>query len=214
MVVYGGPQARLVDLVVSPHDLLDSRGNLRLHGIYYITKQIIPAVERIFNLVGADVKSWFNYMPKDIRNRSRSYLLPTSSALYTTSSTAATATFHAPPGVGAGRTIDQYYKSQHCVVCGELVVSTNTSSSTKIDDSCVCKNCKNEPQRTYYVLLRRHQELERHKAHMTELCFGCTGITSSPIIKCISLDCPVFYERSKLDDMLTSSTVILEDCSL
>ena len=33
-------EARLIDMVVSPHSLLDSEGRLRLHGTYYITKQV------------------------------------------------------------------------------------------------------------------------------------------------------------------------------
>lgn len=51
VVVYGEPGARLVDLVVDPHVLVESRGRLRLHGLYYITKQIVPALERVLSLV-------------------------------------------------------------------------------------------------------------------------------------------------------------------
>ncbi len=43
--------ARLIDMVVSPHALLESQGRLRLHANYYITKQIIPALERVISLV-------------------------------------------------------------------------------------------------------------------------------------------------------------------
>ncbi|KAH9486925.1 DNA polymerase zeta catalytic subunit [Psilocybe cubensis] len=32
--------------------------------MYYINRVLIPPLERIFNLVGADVKQWFNEMPK------------------------------------------------------------------------------------------------------------------------------------------------------
>lgn len=38
-VVYGEPGARLVDMVVTPTVLTDSRGRRRLHAKYYITKQ-------------------------------------------------------------------------------------------------------------------------------------------------------------------------------
>ncbi|GFR46655.1 hypothetical protein Agub_g8266, partial [Astrephomene gubernaculifera] len=46
VVVYGEPGARLVDVVVSPHVLVESGGGLRLNATYYITKQIIPALDR------------------------------------------------------------------------------------------------------------------------------------------------------------------------
>lgn len=39
-------------MVVSPHALIESQGRLRLHANYYITKQIIPALERVISLVG------------------------------------------------------------------------------------------------------------------------------------------------------------------
>ncbi|GFH23880.1 DNA polymerase [Haematococcus lacustris] len=50
VVVYGEPGSRLVDQVVAPHALVESRSRLRLHGQYYITKQIIPALERVLSL--------------------------------------------------------------------------------------------------------------------------------------------------------------------
>lgn len=42
VVVHGQPNARLIDMVVPPAALVESGGRLRLHGQYYITKQIIP----------------------------------------------------------------------------------------------------------------------------------------------------------------------------
>jgi len=37
---------------------------MRLDGDYYINKTLIPPLERIFNLVGANVRSWYEDMPK------------------------------------------------------------------------------------------------------------------------------------------------------
>lgn len=105
---------------------------LRLHGTYYITKQIIPVLSRVFNLVGAgivngspilllpircdnigiifsyvDLESWFKEMPKVQRA-----IQFTASQLHA----------EVPRGghQGAGRTIDQYYVAKHCLVCHEL----------------------------------------------------------------------------------------------
>jgi DNA polymerase zeta len=50
--------SRLVDTVVSPHALVESGGGLRLNGQYYITKQIIPALERVLSLVRHAGGSW------------------------------------------------------------------------------------------------------------------------------------------------------------
>ncbi|KAF9574465.1 DNA polymerase zeta [Mortierella alpina] len=63
VVVYGDPGARLTDQVVEPKELLKNK-DLRLNGEYYIRKHIIPSMERIFQLAGADVKSWYEEMPR------------------------------------------------------------------------------------------------------------------------------------------------------
>lgn len=39
----GVPGARLVDMVVDPMEILDQAPDLRLHGTYYITKQVSAA---------------------------------------------------------------------------------------------------------------------------------------------------------------------------
>ncbi|KAF9150775.1 DNA polymerase zeta [Linnemannia schmuckeri] len=63
VVVYGDPSARLTDQVVEPKELLRNK-DLRLNGEYYIRKHVIPSLERILQLAGADVKAWYDEMPR------------------------------------------------------------------------------------------------------------------------------------------------------
>lgn len=49
--------------------------SLKLDTTYYITRVLIPPLERIFNLVGADVRQWFSEMPK-VKNVSRGAISP------------------------------------------------------------------------------------------------------------------------------------------
>lgn len=67
VVVHGQPGARLVDCVVHPQAFLAAAGRLQLHGQYYITKQILPALDRLFSLLGVDVHEWFEDMAKPQR---------------------------------------------------------------------------------------------------------------------------------------------------
>lgn len=97
--------ARLVDMVVPPHALVEAAGKLRLHATYYITKQIVPALERVLNLVGADPRGWFAAMSRPQR------LLPQKRP-----PAALPLVDPGRPGANAG-TIDQYYLSRHCAVC-------------------------------------------------------------------------------------------------
>ena len=41
--------------------------NLRLNATYYITKQILPPLDRMFSLVGVDVFAWYNELPRIVR---------------------------------------------------------------------------------------------------------------------------------------------------
>lgn len=63
MVISGEPKARLSDKSVEVEFLLHST-HLSLDSEYYISKTIIPPLERIFSLVGANVQQWYEEMPK------------------------------------------------------------------------------------------------------------------------------------------------------
>ncbi|KAK3955000.1 hypothetical protein QBC32DRAFT_381995 [Pseudoneurospora amorphoporcata] len=63
VVMAGAPGIRLVDRCVEPEELLNN-SHATLDADYYINKNIIPPLERIFNLVGANVRTWYEEMPK------------------------------------------------------------------------------------------------------------------------------------------------------
>ncbi|PTB70497.1 zeta catalytic subunit of dna polymerase [Trichoderma citrinoviride] len=103
VVVTGAPGARLIDRCVSPEELLRNP-HWQLDADYYITKNLIPPLERIFNLVGANVRQWYDAMPK-IRRIQRT------------------------KGHGdKKRTLDAYMQSIDCMVCGRKVDSSTEMS--------------------------------------------------------------------------------------
>lgn len=93
VVISGPPGSRLSDRCVDPEYLL-SHPWAQLDAEYYITKNLIPPLERIFNLMGADIRSWYNEMPKQVQFLPVDY------------------------GNEAGATLRTYMKSSSCVVCG------------------------------------------------------------------------------------------------
>lgn len=137
----------------------------------------------------------------------------------------------------AGRTIDQYYRSQHCAVCSELVLDVNQPGSAA--GVCICRGCRAAGQRTAYVLLQQHRLLDKQCAHLSELCASCSGVSSSTV-PCVSLDCSgialahcyfcsftprtsvlicsphyaVLFERLKLRDLASTSSRVLESCGM
>ncbi|KAH8743089.1 hypothetical protein F5883DRAFT_634477 [Diaporthe sp. PMI_573] len=99
VVITGGPGARLIDRCVAPEDLLNN-DHVTLDAEYYITKNLIPSLERIFNLVGANVRQWFDEMPKVQRVRRVGAQAP------------------GPAGARKKFTLESYLHSASCAVCG------------------------------------------------------------------------------------------------
>ncbi|KAL2942036.1 DNA polymerase zeta catalytic subunit [Bienertia sinuspersici] len=136
VVVHGEPGARLVDMVVDPQELLSIDSPYRLNDLYYITKQIIPALQRVFGLVGADLRKWFQEMPRPVRDA------PTKQHLSAANSLRAR--------------IDHYYSSKHCVLCGGLVQAANY----------FCDKCSKNSPVTAAVMTGRTSKLEREIQHL------------------------------------------------
>lgn len=75
VVVYGPPGARLKDCVMPPLEVeagaitkptasltnaqvIAKGGSVRPNAVYYITKCIVPSLQRVLGLAGADVEQW------------------------------------------------------------------------------------------------------------------------------------------------------------
>lgn len=63
VVKRGFHNEKLGDRCVSPLEFINDP-NSELDSEYYIMKVLIPPLERIFNLVGVDIKKWYKEMPK------------------------------------------------------------------------------------------------------------------------------------------------------
>ncbi|GMI88783.1 recovery protein 3 [Hibiscus trionum] len=183
VVIHGEPGARLVDMVVDPLELLAINSPYRLNDLYYINKQIIPALQRVFGLVGADLNRWFSEMPRPAREA------------------------FGKCGVHAlnpQRTrIDYYYLSKHCIVCGELVQSS----------AHLCSKCSQNETAAAAAITWRTSKLEREMQHLAAICRHCGGgdwVVESGV-KCNSLACSVFYERRKVQKELQGLSAVATD---
>ncbi|CAN1356690.1 DNA polymerase zeta catalytic subunit [Linum perenne] len=182
VVIHGEPRARLVDMVVDPLNLLALNSPYRLNDVYYITKQIIPALQRVFGLVGADLNRWFAEMPRPARGS----LAKHRPQLFA-------------PNQNRMR-IDYYYLSQHCLICGELVRSS----------AHVCGKCMKNEAAVATAVVGRTSKLEREMHHLAAICRQCGGgdWVVEAGIKCNSLACSVFYERRKVQKELMGLTAV------
>jgi len=111
---------RLVDRAMDPLEFVNNKysfhygisryianiwdSQLRLDATYYTTRVLIPPLERIFNLVGADVKQWYNEMPRTVIPELVSPRKPK----------AAPAPTNADEAIIGG-----HFRSTQCLSCGE-----------------------------------------------------------------------------------------------
>ncbi|OAD06266.1 hypothetical protein MUCCIDRAFT_9808, partial [Mucor lusitanicus CBS 277.49] len=180
VVVYRGPNAKLKDKVVPPEELLND-SSLRLDAEYYIRKQIIPPLSRVFNLMGVDILSWYESMPRSQKIAAMNLALSTEHQARNPTR------------------IDQYYSSSHCIVCRKIADQGKS----------ICEQCKQAASNTLFTLLSRQQMSQNKFRKVLQACQDCSNL--SPLdamtvveqeqhyadIPCDSLDCPIFYERLK-----------------
>lgn len=100
VVVYGSPGLPLIRLVRRPHEVLQDPC-LRLNASYYITKQILPPLNRVFSLIGLDVFTWYAELPRVVRVAQTS----------------------ADTDNRKKGTISQYFSTLSCPVCQDLTHS-------------------------------------------------------------------------------------------
>jgi len=221
VVVTGAPGARLVDRCVAPDDLLRNT-HLSLDAEYYIGKNLIPPLDRIFNLVGASVRSWYDEMPKV--QRVRRIEAPPSKPSSTASATAINPfSLAAKRGAAAAPkkvTLESYLQRASCVVCGVRMRTGRVpgggrgggrgggSSRRRIEN--LCGRCSRHAPATMAALLGRLRVEEDKYAAVEQTCRSCAGLAPADEVKCDSGDCPVFYTRVKQATRLRSEKAIVD----
>lgn len=222
MVVYGPPKARLMDMIVDPKDLIisslhSSRKQLHLHTTYYITKQIIPALDRLLSLVGVDVAHWYRIMPKRSRpSRHQEDMLLTrlrrrwrkdrvsmenETIGLNKSKDGRRSVYrdlhHAQQRL-AQTNIDYYYRPRLCMLCENAITTSGHINLSRY----LCANCLKDQQRMMLNIQWRTRSAERRLSALHNVCKMCcrvsfNGSDSNTGDHCMSLDCPIMSQKSK-----------------
>ncbi|XP_064541449.1 DNA polymerase zeta catalytic subunit isoform X2 [Drosophila montana] len=161
-IINGPPGVPLIRLVRSPHEVLANEG-YKINAIYYITKAIIPPLNRCLLLIGADVKDWFSNLPRRLL---MTPALSTAGELMNRGS--------------AKSTISQYFSTTSCIIdCGR---------QTKAG---ICTDCARNASKCVVTLQAKLAQLERGYRLTQQICQACCGRLGE--LQCGSLDCPVLY---------------------
>ncbi|KAG2233310.1 hypothetical protein INT48_007746 [Thamnidium elegans] len=166
VVVYRGPKAKLKEKVVRPEAVL-ADNTLKLDAEYYIRKQIIPPLNRVFNLMGVDIESWYDAMPRSQK----------AEAL-------ALARTDQPQNLKFSR-IDQYYASSHfiCEQCQLKPSDTVFTLTTR----------QQQAQKKFQSILQTCQDC----CTISSLDAIAVQEGECADVLCVSLDCPIYYKRCK-----------------
>lgn len=183
VVITGAPGARLIDRCVAPDVLLHNDNN-ELDAEYYILKNLIPPLERIFNLVGANVRQWYDEMPKYQRvRRIEAGQLTGGKEL-----------------IISKKTLESYMKSSTCLVCHEKLE----------EEMAICARCMQNADSSLMTLHSRLNKAERKAVNLENVCRSCASLAWGEEVKCDSKDCPVFYTRTRHMAGLRSSKIMAE----
>lgn len=190
VIAYNGDgSSKLKDMAVTPQQFFSD--GMRLNGDYYITHKIIPPLNRIFKLVGLDLRVWYRDMPRTVKVTSRQLGRSVPTLNSAASSTASTTT-----------TLERFYSIAHCIVCHLQINYPKKKSSS------LCEDCaRNTGGSTTFQLAARRAALEHAYLDCVRVCQSCMGNSSSRLderVDCNSLDCNMLYKRitakRKVDD--------------
>ncbi|KAJ3615850.1 hypothetical protein Zmor_012247 [Zophobas morio] len=183
LVTYGARTNRLIDNVCSLYDFLYDETAF-LNTKYYIKKQLIPPLSRVFGLLGEDPENW--YAELSVRKKA-----PSTESAFSRRSLPEVSSLRARSPPRKKRVIEQYYSSKNCAVCHSFCTE---------EDASLCQPCRASPQKSYFCLLSAQRNVEYTRKHLYMICSRCLGEPSEQAIdQCISLDCPIFYERVKIN---------------
>lgn len=193
VVLYDRPGAPLKDCVVSPEEYLESAraGLARLNTTYYVTKQILPALDRVFSLIGVRVSGWYAEMPRPtfepiapLRETEKKRLRAKQSSLH------------------------MFYTTEKCAVCHGKGVERQ-----------VCEDCIADPaglQATRFLLATRAREQEHIRADLTRQCFACVSdhAEAAQDVQCGNLICSVHDDLTVVTKKLANLQHVLGDASI
>ena len=149
VIVYGMPGLPLIELVRQPHDVI-SDSSLRINAQYYIMKQILPALNRFLALVGVDVFSWYQQLPRVARARPQALAMDASpkKVKQTSENLDGLVLF-----ISFQESISHYFHSMNCPACNTMT------------QRGMCDACKQDTQRRALILASRIRRLQRDYSH-------------------------------------------------
>lgn len=181
VVVTAEPHTNLKLRCVAPEVFL-SNPEMSLDAEYYIKKNIIPSLARILDLVGADVKQWFDSM--SIIQLPRKNITPARiDANQKTSNESESR---------AAADSTTLWKSATCLVCQDEMKRESSAGQ-------ICGVCWKARHASLLRLNMRLRDVEKRTAQLQAISRSYMAVPFGDQTKCDSMDSPAFYARMKAE---------------
>ncbi|KAJ2262074.1 DNA polymerase zeta [Coemansia sp. RSA 376] len=210
VVISSGRNARLVDQVIRPHQLL-KRPELRINSQYYVDKQVVPALDRVLSLVGVDVRTWVSDIPRRLRGSIYDAAIDAHSdsegeASHDLAAGGCQAALPQASKRAALRTLDHFYNKRDCFLCGQAIshVPPSPGSSRPIDlnTARACDDCRAHKSDMLANVGAIQREAGQALKVVFDQCAACVGGPRADALlaaqACDCLDCPTMFQRSVL----------------
>lgn len=239
VVVHGVPQALLKELVYDPKEVLRRGSNLRLNYVYYITKCINPALDRVLSLCGVNVFQWYRAL---VRPKPRIRHIHYDEFAAVIEHTAAAVENGHVNGGGSmttgvhryralmGRvdggdlstggslyrkrhqtTMDQFTMQATCEICGQDALPQKN----------LCPTCVQKQMDSLILLTQRLNMVQAQDTALAAICQRCTGFAQHAQLfakgemiaedACMALECVIFHERARLVTRMEDFTLAMRD---
>ena len=205
VVVYGPPASTLRSLVYTPEEVLRRGTELRLNYLYYITKCINPALDRVLSLCGGQVGDWFRSVARPkLRVRHFNY------DVFATAATVAGDGSRSGTTIGGGcssasgssTTATTAYNNTSTTTTNTTALATTHSNKHKqtsmdqftIQSTCIicsadavpqhtlCHNCRAEHQQSLCNITNRLKILTLKDQNFTQICKNCTKTSQYSVL--------------------------------
>ena len=182
-IVYGAPKLPLYKLIRSPNELAKNP-LLRLNALYYIMKQVLPPLDRIFGLIeNTNVFKWFNELPV--------YSNQLNTAANLTSS----------KGSNKALTLSLFVSTKTCMSCFERQCHLQ---------SPVCNECLADPQYLMWKMTIDLRDAQKQLEASKRLCLSCSGHRRY-CDDCDNFDCPIFQKLLQLNRILPVQSEVVKN---
>jgi DNA polymerase elongation subunit (family B) len=156
---------------------------------YYIEKVLIPPLQRILQIIGVDVSSWYQRWTRPKTKLSAPLLFSHTQMR---------------------RTINDYYATNHCIHCDSLIQGVN---------SPLCNECKADPMFLVYSLTSALSQIQAKQHKLIKVCGDCMNSCYSrsaatvysnydknsssapqlnpllPHVECVNSACSLYFDR-------------------